>query len=120
MDIMCGLRARLEGSKLKGYPIFRSGITVDIHLSRIFCALGWADAFTNNGKGYDSVKVMRQLMSWWPREQWPELNELYAGLGQLLRNSKSRYAAAQRLIEIGREQGDDVVECLERLLNAYE
>jgi len=55
-----------------------TGIPCDVHMIRMFNAVGWAD-----GKGDD---VPMQLMSWLPKCWWLGLNKTFAGMGQLLQS----------------------------------
>jgi hypothetical protein len=68
------------------------GIGVDAHMLRIFHALEWTKALEN----HDNASA--ELMQWFPRERWREMNKTYAGLGQLLQ-SDVKHEVAKRIRE---------------------
>lgn len=59
-----------------------TGIGVDIHIWRMCTYFGW----TSKMDEYNCEKSTRELESWFPHRFWGEMNELYAGLGQLLQS----------------------------------
>ncbi len=78
------------------------GVPCDVHMVRIFKALGWMPVTLDEdclvdmenekrGKKDDEYEVARaSLEGWFPHVFWAELNQTYAGLGQLLRIDESR------------------------------
>lgn len=68
-----------------------TGIPCDVHMIRMFNAIGWAD-----GKGDD---VPLQLMSWLPKYWWLGLNKTFAGMGQLLQSNGDDKAKFIALLE---------------------
>jgi endonuclease-3 len=81
----------------------QTGLGVDTHMHRLFNALGWVDSAGN------PERTRVQLESWLPRDRWPDVNALWVGFGQELRQEKekllrkclacSRPAAALRLLK---------------------
>jgi endonuclease III len=80
------------------------GVPCDVHMVRIFKALNWMPrtldedclvAMESNKKGKrdDEYELARaSIEGWFPMEFWSQLNQTYAGLGQLLRIDESRKA----------------------------
>ncbi len=66
------------------YEAYRvtAGIAVDTHLLKIFSALGWVKKFASANKAGLSVE------RWMPTTEWGRMNEIYAGLGQLIQLRK--------------------------------
>ena len=78
------------------------GVPCDVHMVRIFKALGWMPITLDEdclvdmendkrGKKDDEYELARaSVEGWFPPIFWSELNQTYAGLGQLLRIDESR------------------------------
>jgi endonuclease III len=78
------------------------GVPYDVHMVRIFKALGWMPItldedclmdmdYEKKGKKDDKYELARaSVEGWFPPQFWPDLNQTYAGLGQLLRIDASR------------------------------
>ncbi len=85
------------------YNLFQ-GVPCDVHMVRIFKALYWMPQTLDEdclvsmecdkkGKRDDEYELARaSIEGWFPFDFWKELNQTYAGLGQLLRVDKSRKA----------------------------
>ena len=87
---------------------FAQGIPCDVHMCRMFTLLGWVPSFgtrketstslaerlANKGKkdkeSYNYEAVRAAIEGWFPYEYWAELNQTWAGLGQLLNLEESR------------------------------
>jgi endonuclease III len=69
------------------------GIPCDRHLFRCFKGLGWIDEDTK-----DETKVALTIETWLPQKEWGNVNDLLAGLGQLLVDKK--IISRGRIIEI--------------------
>ena len=54
------------------------GIACDLHLIRIFCGLGWVK------ETKDPTRIACTVMQWLESKYWSEVNNLFAGLGQLV------------------------------------
>ena len=85
---------------------FAQGIPCDVHMCRMFTLLGWvppfgarketslADRLANKAKKdqenhkYEAVRAAME--GWFPYKYWAELNQTWAGLGQLLNIEESR------------------------------
>ena len=94
-----------------------TGIPVDIHMWRMFCHLGW----TSDMDEYNVDKSTREIESWFPREYWGEMNELYAGLGQLLQSGKHRSVVAEKVRALAKKTNNkEVVQMAETLLSIPE
>jgi endonuclease III len=79
------------GMKLKSAALIinavygtNAAIAVDRHLCRIFQGLGWCNSFTQ-----DETKIALKIMGWFPNTLWGRVNDLFAGLSQLLVVSKA-------------------------------
>jgi endonuclease III len=79
------------GMKLKSAALIinvlygtNAAIAVDRHLCRIFQGLGWCNSFTQ-----DETKIALKIMGWFPNNLWGRVNDLFAGLSQLLVVSKA-------------------------------
>jgi len=60
---------------------------MDSHLRNIFRSLGWVP---KEDSGSKCIMLARAIVEgWFPKNKWGELNQQYAGLGQLLRNKKT-------------------------------
>jgi endonuclease III len=78
------------------------GVPCDVHMVRIFKALSWMPLTLDEdclmdmdnekkGKKDDEYELARaSIEGWFPPIFWPDLNQTYAGLGQLLRIDESR------------------------------
>jgi endonuclease III len=78
------------------------GVPCDVHMVRIFKALSWMPITLDEdclmdmdnekkGKKDDEYELARaSIEGWFPPLFWPDLNQTYAGLGQLLRIDESR------------------------------
>jgi len=85
------------------YNLFQ-GVPCNVHMVRIFKALYWMPRTLDEdclvlmecdkkSKRDDEYELARaSIEGWFPIEFWKELNQTYAGLGQLLRVDKSRKA----------------------------
>lgn len=94
-----------------------TGIPVDIHMWRMFCHLGW----TSEMDRYNVEKSTREIESWFPQEYWGEMNELYAGLGQLLQAEKHRGTASAKVRALAKKtKNHDVIRMAETLLSIPE
>jgi len=82
-----------------------SGIGVDIHVWRMSMYFGW----TSKMDKYNCEKSTRELESWFPRQYWGEMNELYAGLGQLLQRSQHKELVQRKLMQRARATKDKEV-----------
>jgi hypothetical protein len=58
-------------------------VPVDSHLLTIFRLLGW---IPNEEGNNCSFLCQASIEGWFPKEKWGELNQVYAGLGQLFRD----------------------------------
>ena len=83
---------------------FAQGIPCDVHMCRIFTLLGWVPSFQGKKEGlladrlsnktknenhkYEAVRAV--IEGWFPYRYWSELNQTWAGLGQLLHDEESR------------------------------
>ena len=71
---------------------FQQGVPIDSHLLVIFRTLGWVPYEA----GFKCTILARACIEgWFPHAQWGELNQQYAGLGQLLRNHDTALAFMQ-------------------------
>lgn len=70
-----------------------TGIPVDIHMWRIYSHLGW----TSEMATYNCEKSTREIESWFPHKYWGEMNEIYAGLGQLLQDANHRLSVQKKM-----------------------
>ena len=69
--------------------MIQQGVPIDSRLLYIFRSLGWVP----DEHGSKSSMLARVCIEgWFPKEQWGELNQQYAGLGQLLRNKDTATA----------------------------
>jgi endonuclease III len=60
----------------------QQGVPIDIHLLAIFRRLRWIA----NEDGQECAFVAQaSIEGWFPKRKWGELNQVYAGLGQLFR-----------------------------------
>ena len=50
----------------------------------------------NDSMFMDYELVRAAMEGWFPHEHWLHLNQIYAGLGQLLRNNKTRLVVLDR------------------------
>ena len=63
---------------------YKQGIPIDSHLLLIFHSLGWVPPEESSTKC--TMLARATMEGWFPKEQWGQLNQQYAGLGQLLRD----------------------------------
>ena len=89
-----------------------TGIGVDIHIWRMSTYFGW----TSKMNQYNCEKATRELESWFPRKYWGEMNELYAGLGQLLQTKKHKELLQKNLMKRARATNDKEVIRLANIL----
>jgi endonuclease III len=82
-------------------------VAVDRHLSRIFQGLGWCNEYTK-----DETRIAAKIMSWLDRRYWGRVNDLFAGLSQLLadvvpdekrREGESKYLYRDVILEEARQ-----------------
>ena len=92
-----------------------TGIPVDIHVWRMFCHLGW----TSDIDSYNVEKSTRETESWFPHKYWGEMNELYAGLGQLLQSEKHRGEVSAKVVA-KKTKNRDVIQMAKTLLSTPE
>mmetsp|Transcript_33473 Transcript_33473/g.45810 ORF Transcript_33473/g.45810 Transcript_33473/m.45810 type:complete len:255 (+) Transcript_33473:58-822(+) len=59
------------------------GISVDVHMERIFQRWRWVSARANTPQ-----KTAEELQQWLPREHWAQINPLVVGFGQTLCTSQ--------------------------------
>ena len=60
---------------------------MDSHLRNIFRLLGWVP---NEESGSKCTMLARAIVEgWFPKQKWGELNQQYAGIGQLFRNKNT-------------------------------
>jgi endonuclease III len=88
------------------------GVPCDIHMCRIFKVLDWIPSFSEKesasasclamleqgGKEkekYDYELARAAMEGWFPPSYWIKLNQTWAGLGQLLKDRKSRVVMAE-------------------------
>jgi len=60
------------------------GIGTDRHLYRVFNAIGWSNKATT------PEESMWHVLSWLPRKIWPDVNDTFAGLCQLMKTKDNR------------------------------
>ena len=64
----------------------QQGVPIDSHLLSIFRSLGWIP----NEVGNDCPMLARaSIEGWFPKQFWGELNQVYAGLGQIFRDKQT-------------------------------
>jgi endonuclease III len=83
------------------------GIPCDIHMCRMYTILNWIPSFDelgscccdmleeNNEEHYDYELARAAMEGWFPPFFWKELNQTWAGLGQLLNEEVSRKAICE-------------------------
>jgi len=80
-----GIRLKMLFEAMKDGFNSVDGIGCDSHMCSMFCALGWvSDKVRVGSNKYNHDEAAVQMMSWLPKSLWSEMNEVYAGLGQLL------------------------------------
>jgi len=72
------------------------GIPCDVHMIRMFSAIGWTNAECKNG---DTAAM--QVMSWLPMHLWLGLNKCFAGMGQILQENNKRREDFVQLLKEG-------------------
>jgi endonuclease III len=85
------------------YECFKDGqgAPCDVHMVRIFKALGWMPTMISLsdswvGKETSQHELARAAIEgWFPKSFWSELNQTWAGLGQLFRSSEETTKMAQ-------------------------
>jgi endonuclease III len=79
------------------------GVPCDIHMIRIFTVLGWLPTASISlcdswaGKEMTHEFARAAIEGWFPKHFWGELNQTWAGLGQLFRNKADTAKMAQWL-----------------------
>jgi endonuclease III len=81
------------------------GVPCDVHMCRIFTLLNWIPSFVEEessscldmleakktgGEKYNYELARAAMEGWFPSSVWAELNQTWAGLGQLLNDAESR------------------------------
>lgn len=61
---------------------------------KMFVALGWTKDTS------DGTVVAENVMSWLDRKHWKDLNQTFAGLGQLLNKKEEKYKVKEALLEL--------------------
>jgi endonuclease III len=78
------------------------GVPHDIHMCREFTALGWVPpsdesslvGFLSKKEAYNYEMCRTSIEGWFPRDLWVEMNQTWAGLGQLLNDNKHKQTMA--------------------------
>lgn len=78
------------------------GVPHDIHMCREFTALGWVPpsdesslvGFLSKKEAYNYEMCRASMEGWFPRDLWAEMNQTWAGLGQLLNDNKHKQTMA--------------------------
>ncbi len=78
------------------------GVPHDIHMCREFTALGWVPpsdelslvGFLSKKEAYNYEMCRASIEGWFPRVLWAEMNQTWAGLGQLLNDNKHKQTMA--------------------------
>lgn len=86
------------------------GIPCDTHMIKMFTIMGWALP------SKDGHKVALDVESWMPRTHWGELNNLFAGLGQILNKTEWRHALIWQVRSLGHGSPIDLVD---KFIQAY-
>ena len=108
VSLKIGHICNLEGNNIV------SGPGVDIHMWRIFVHLRWIKP----AEVYNVEQATRQIMAWFPKVYWAELNEIYAGLGQLLqmKEQSTKDKVKNKMRGLAKKTNSSVARMVETLL----
>jgi endonuclease III len=77
------------------------GVPCDIHMVRIFKTLGWMPTTISLSDSWATKEVSQHefaraaIEGWFPKEFWSQLNQTWAGLGQLFRSTSDTVKIAE-------------------------
>ena len=97
------------------------GIPCDIHMCRIFNALGWVTTknVSKEKITYNMSLTSKQMESWLPQRMWGDANRIYAGLGQLINDRENKKFVSSNLIKEAKKKGSKYVKHVTMILKEY-